>query len=191
MLVKRVVVLFSGKGTNLKNLIQKVHKKRFGDITIEIAAAITNNEKAEGINVARSNNISVDIILHDRYSSREEFDGVLVEKIKKYSPDLVVLAGFMRILSPVFTDNIKNAINIHPSLLPLFKGTKAIERSYASDMKVAGATVHRVSSELDSGEILEQECFHRENESFEEFEAKIHAIEYEILPKTVIKLLKK
>lgn len=95
----------------------------------------------------------------------------------------------MRILTPIFTDNIK-AINIHPSLLPLFKGANAIEASYQSKMKVAGVSVHEVSSGVDDGMIIDQACFYKDdNISIDEFEERIHEIEYVLFPKAVIKVL--
>ena len=181
--MKRIVILFSGRGTNLENIAKKLKG------LVEVAAAITNNPAAGGIERAKRLGIPVRIIDHRTFATREEFDKELVQAIEEYRPDLVVLAGFMRILTPVFTARITNAINIHPSLLPLFRGAKAIERSYASDMKVAGVTVHWVSEELDGGAIIDQACFHRENESFEEFAAKIHALEYELYPKVIADLV--
>jgi len=180
--MKKVVILFSGNGTNLENIAKKLGEKL-------AISAITNNPEAPGIERARRLGIPVTIIDHRGFGAREEFDRELVRHIRKISPDLVVLAGFMRILTPVFTRSVTNAINIHPSLLPLFRGAKAIERSYASDMKVAGVTVHWVSEELDGGKIIDQSCFHREEESLEEFEAKIHAIEYELYPRVIADLL--
>ena len=95
----------------------------------------------------------------------------------------------MRFLTPYFTQNIK-AINLHPSLLPLFKGGNAIEESFASPIKVAGISVHYVSEELDGGEIIAQQCFEKtEDMSLQDFEAKIHSLEHELLPKTVKNLL--
>ncbi len=182
--MKRILILFSGNGTNLENIIQKLHQKE-----LLVAAAITNNPAAKGIERAKKHGIPVEVLDHREFESREAFDHALVERIEKYSPDLVVLAGFMRILTPVFTSKIKNAINIHPSLLPLFKGARAIERSFASDMKVAGVTVHWVSEELDSGQIIDQACFHREDEDLEEFEARIHALEYELYPRVIQSIL--
>ena len=183
--MKRIVILFSGNGTNLENIIQKLHQKE-----LLVAAAITNNPKAKGIERAKKYNIPLEILDHRNFESREAFDQALVEHIQKYSPHLVVLAGFMRILTPVFTSQIHNTINIHPSLLPLFKGAKAIERSFASDMRVAGVTVHWVSEELDGGKIIDQACFHRENERLEEFEAKLHKLEYELYPKVIQNLVR-
>ncbi|MRJ02347.1 MAG: phosphoribosylglycinamide formyltransferase [Epsilonproteobacteria bacterium] len=183
--MKKIVILFSGSGTNLENIIKRLHGKE-----LIVAKAITNNPEAGGIERARRYNIPVEIIDHRQFSEREEFDRELVASIKEVEPDLVVLAGFMRILTKVFTSAIPNAINIHPSLLPCFKGARALERSYASDMKVAGVTVHWVNEELDGGEIIDQSCFHRgDTMDFQEFERRIHSLEYELYPKVIRSLL--
>ena len=181
--MKKIAILFSGNGTNLENIISTLHNKE-----LIVTKAITNNPKAKGIERAKKYGIKVIIIEHNNFPTREEFDKALVKELKKEDLDLVVLAGFMRILTPIFTDNIK-AINIHPSLLPLFKGAKAIQRSYQSDMKVAGVSIHEVTSELDGGKILAQECFNKDGMNFEEFENKIHQIEYRLYPQVIKKLL--
>ena len=183
--LKKIAILFSGEGTNLENIISKLHEK-----AVIVKKAITNNPNAKGIQRAEKYGIEVVIIDSKNFQSREEFDKELVKELKKEELDLVVLAGFMRILTPIFTDNVK-AINIHPSLLPLFKGAKAIEKSYQSDMKVAGVTVHEVTSELDGGKILAQECFNRDGMSFDEFEERIHKIEYELYPRVIKNLIHK
>ncbi|MRI58323.1 MAG: phosphoribosylglycinamide formyltransferase [Epsilonproteobacteria bacterium] len=182
--MKKIVILFSGNGTNLENIIQKLHDKE-----LLVARAITNNPSAKGIERAKKYGVEVEVIDHKKFPTREAFDEALVRSIEEVDPDLVVLAGFMRILTPVFTQAITNAINIHPSLLPLFKGAKAIERSFESPMKVAGVSVHWVSEELDSGEIIDQACFRKDQKSLEEFEAKIHEIEYDLYPKVILRLL--
>ncbi len=189
MSVKKIAILFSGEGSNLENLIRKLHKKDFKDFKIEVALAITNNPNANGIKRALKLGITSIVIDHRNFKTREEFDKRLVEEINKKECILSILAGFMRILTPVFTQNIK-ALNIHPSILPLFKGANAIKRSFQSDMKVAGVTVHTVTNELDGGEILAQECFNKEGMDFTTFEEKIHKIEHEIYPKTVVNFLK-
>jgi phosphoribosylglycinamide formyltransferase 1 len=172
------------------NIIQKVHKQTFGDTTIEVVAAVTNKAEAKGIEKLKPYNIPVNIIDHKAYDSREDFDTDLVNRIDYYKPDLVVLAGFMRILTPVFTQNIKS-INLHPSMLPLFKGAKAIEQSYANPDKPAGISVHWVSEELDGGSVIAQQELHRiEGETFESFKNRIHLLEYELLPQTIIDILK-
>ncbi len=189
MSLKKIVVLFSGEGTNLENIIKKLHKKSFSSDSYEVVAGITNKKEANGIQICKSYDIPFYIIEHKNYHSREEFDTKLVETINSFNPHLSVLVGFMRILTPIFTKNIK-AINLHPSLLPLFKGTNAIEKSFHSDMKVGGVSVHYVSDELDGGEIILQECFKKEeNETLESFTKKIKSLEYKLLPQAIIKIL--
>jgi len=182
---KKIVILFSGQGTNMLRIIQEVQKHK----NIDVVATITNKKEAQGIQKLKPFNIPVNIIDHKEYDSREDFDQELVNRINSYKPDLVVLAGFMRILTPVFTKNIKS-INLHPSMLPLFKGAKAIEQSYDNPDKPAGISVHWVSEELDGGSVIAQKKLHRiEGEAFESFKNRIHLLEYELLPRTVIDLL--
>jgi len=189
MAIKKITVLFSGVGTNLENIIKKLHQKNIKGTTYEVSGAICNNKNAKGIEICKHYNIPFTVIEHKNFISREEFDKALVNAINLYKPDLTVLAGFMRILTPTFTDNIK-AINLHPSLLPLFRGANAIEKSFNSDMKVGGVSVHLVSSELDGGEIVLQECFQKEeNETLQIFTKKIKDIEHRLLPKAIIKIL--
>ena len=148
---------------------------------------LCNKKDAYGIQRAKNFDLESVIIEHKDYKNREEFDEILVKKIKESGADLTILAGFMRILSPVFTKNIK-AINLHPSLLPLCKGAHAIKESYESDMKVAGVSVHWVNEELDGGKIIAQKAFEKQNLTFEEFEAKIHGLEHEILPLSIVEI---
>ncbi len=183
--MKKIVALFSGEGTNLANLIEKIHLK-YG----AIVCAITNNPEAGGIAKARSAHIPVEVLDHRDFESREAYDTALVKLIHEYNPDLVVLCGFMRILTPIFTSQVRS-INLHPSLLPAFKGSRAIERSFESDESVCGVSVHWVSDELDGGEIILQKSFTKNSsDTLEEFSAKIREIEHEILPLSVIKILK-
>lgn len=191
MVVKRVAILFSGSGTNMQNLFEKIHNKTFGNTKIEIVLTITNNKHARGIERSKKYDISPILIENEKFKIREEFDKKLVEIIKKHNIDLAVLAGFMRILTPIFTNNIL-AINVHPSLLPMFKGAHAIKESFLSEETKGGASVHFVNEELDGGEIIVQKCFNRtKNMNFEEFEKSIHDIEYEILPQAVVQVLTK
>ena len=167
------------------NIVNKIK-----NTNIEAIATITNKIDAKGISKLKPLDIPVNIINHKDYNSREEFDQELVNRINYYQPDLVVLAGFMRILTPIFTDNIK-AINLHPSMLPLFKGAKAIEKSFENTQEKAGVSIHWVSSELDGGSVIAQKELHRiENEDFNSFKNRIHLLEYELLPETIIELLK-
>jgi len=181
--LKKIVILFSGEGSNLENLIKKLHQK-----SVTVVGAITNNPDAKGIQKAKNLGIGVTILDHKEFNSREAFDTKLVEIIQSLEVDLTVLAGFMRILTPVFTGQIK-AINIHPSLLPLFKGANALERSFESKMKVGGVSVHYVVTEIDAGEIIFQKCFDKSDMDFSTFKKNIQACEYEIFPKAVISSL--
>jgi phosphoribosylglycinamide formyltransferase-1 len=190
MSVKKIVILFSGEGSNLENIVKKLHKKDIKGCRIEVSGAICNKEDAKGIQRCKRLGIPFGVIKHTAFNSREEFDEKLVESVLKFGADLVVLAGFMRVLTPVFTERLK-AINLHPSLLPLFKGANAIERSFNSDMKVGGVSVLFVSSELDGGEIISQKCFQKDDGmSFEEFKKRIKELEFELLPQAIVKILK-
>jgi phosphoribosylglycinamide formyltransferase-1 len=181
--MKKIVVLFSQTGSNFEYLAKHLHKKE-----AEIVLAITNNPNAKGIEVAKKYNIPLKIIDNKNYPNRESFDAKLVETILKLNPDLTILAGFMRILTPTFTENIK-AINLHPSLLPRHKGLHAIERSYEDEFDKGGVSVHYVTSELDGGEIILQKAINKKNLSFEEYYQKIRSIEKEALLEATLKVL--
>lgn len=188
MSVKRIAIAFSGEGSNLEALIKSLHKKRFDSIMIEVVAAITNKPQANGIKRAKKYGIDVIMIDHTNYESREDFDKELVNQIDNLNVDLVVLAGFMRILTPIFTKNIR-AINIHPSLLPAFKGANALKRSFDARENIVGVTVHHVVEEVDGGELIMQKSFDKRDMNFDQFKEKIHDCEHDIYPKAVIKTL--
>jgi len=184
MALKKIVILFSGRGSNMESIIQKLHNKN-----ITVVAAITNNKDAQGIKSAESLGIKVEILPHSDFADREAFDSALVSRIKNYEPDLTVLAGFMRILTPIFTDNIK-AVNIHPSLLPLFKGKDGIKDSFLSGMKVGGVSVHMVTNEMDGGKIVAQECVPiLKNDTLESYKQRVHEKEHELYPKAILEIL--
>lgn len=169
--MKKIAVLFSGAGSNLAYILEHLHQKE-----LEVAVALTNNSNAGGIHFAQEYRIPVEIIDSKGFESREAFDTVVVEKLNAYQPDLTVLAGFMRILTPAFTENIRS-INLHPSLLPRHKGLQAIERSYADEHSIGGVSVHWVTSELDGGEIILQKEVTKIGKSFEEYDAEVRRIE--------------
>ena len=189
MVVKKIAILFSGTGSNLEKILETLHQKTFQYCRIEVVLTLCNRPNAAGIAKSRAYGVEPLILDHTLYSSREAFDEALVQAIQKSGAELTILAGFMRILTPIFTKNIK-AINVHPSLLPLFKGGNAMKESFESSMKVAGISIHYVSEELDGGDIIAQSCFEKSDAmSFEMFEAEIHAKEHELLPKTIKNLL--
>ncbi len=180
---KKIAVLFSGKGSNFAHIVKTLHTQEF-----EVVVALTNNPSAEGIEVAKAASIPLEIIDSKAYESRESFDSVVVERLQQYSPELTVLAGFMRILTSVFTEQI-TSINLHPSLLPRHKGLKAIERSYEDEYSTGGVSVHYVSSQLDGGEILIQKEISKNDLNFEAYDKKIRSIEKDALVEAIRKVL--
>lgn len=150
----RVVVLISGRGSNLKAILDAVHA---GELPIEVCAVISNRPQAQGLQYARAANVPTEIVEHGAFAQRDAFDAALSERIDRYQPDLVVLAGFMRVLGASFIDHYAGRlINIHPSLLPAFPGLRTHEQALASGAKQHGATVHFVTHAVDSGPIIAQ-----------------------------------
>lgn len=182
--MKKIAVLFSGAGTNLQYILENLHGTE-----VEVVVALTNKEDAAGIAFAQEHNIPVEIIKSADFATREAFDSEMVHALHYYKPDLTVLAGFMRILTSTFTNEIK-AINLHPSLLPLHKGLMAIERSYDDENEEGGVSIHWVSSELDGGEVILQKIVQKENKSFQEYEAEIKSIEKIALAEGIKEALK-
>jgi phosphoribosylglycinamide formyltransferase-1 len=151
----QVLCLISGGGSNLQALIDWQTKGLLGHA--EIVCVISNNIDAPGLARAKKANIPVSCLPHHQYADRIEFDRALMQLIDGYQPDLIVLAGFMRILTPEFVNHYADRlINIHPSLLPKYKGLHTHRRAIEAGDTIAGATVHWVSEELDSGSIIRQ-----------------------------------
>jgi phosphoribosylglycinamide formyltransferase 1 len=151
---KRLVVLISGRGSNMEALLAA---KDAGELNADITAVISNRSDAKGLDTARTRGITALALPHRDYASRDAFDAALMRGIDAQAPDLVVLAGFMRILTPIFVQHYAGRlINIHPSLLPSFPGLDTHARALAAGCKVHGATVHFVTPELDHGPIVIQ-----------------------------------
>jgi len=181
--MNKIAVLFSGKGTNFAYIVKTLHKQE-----CEVVFALTNNPKAEGIAIAQEYAIPYGVVEPKNFDSREAYDAVVVETLKRYNPDLTVLAGFMRILTPTFTEQVK-AINLHPSLLPRHKGLQAIEKSYEDEHEEGGVSVHYVSSELDGGKVILQKTVAKKELSFEAYDKEIRAIEKEALTEAIMLVL--
>ncbi|MDZ4238472.1 MAG: phosphoribosylglycinamide formyltransferase [Hydrogenophaga sp.] len=155
---KNIVILISGGGSNMAAIVktaQKLHwREQFG---ARVAAVISNKADAQGLVFAREQGIATAVVDHKAFTNREAFDAELMVAIDHHNPVLVVLAGFMRILTPGFVAHYAGRIiNIHPSLLPAFTGLNTHQRAIDMGCKFAGVTVHRVTAELDHGDILEQ-----------------------------------
>jgi phosphoribosylglycinamide formyltransferase-1 len=158
MTIKNIVVLISGRGTNLDALLKAASDEHWeARPGARVAAVISNRADAAGLDVARRAGIPIHVISHTAYESRATFDDALRRAIDEYSPALVVLAGFMRVLTPDFVRRYEGRlINIHPSLLPLFPGLNTHRQALAAGVRIHGATVHFVSSEVDGGAIIAQ-----------------------------------
>lgn len=156
--MKNIVILISGSGSNMAAIAQTAHKEAWQEkFGLRIAAVISNRADAQGLPLAKSLGLATDLLPHRDFASREAFDGALIARIDLHAPQLVVLAGFMRILTPGFVQHYAGRlINIHPSLLPAFTGLDTYQRAIDMGCKVAGATVHQVTAELDHGAILAQ-----------------------------------
>ncbi|MBB3229669.1 phosphoribosylglycinamide formyltransferase [Halomonas stenophila] len=178
---RRVVVLISGNGSNLQALIDEQHHDRLGG---EIVAVISNQPDAHGLKRARDAGIDAVALPHREYDSREAYDGALIKVIERHEPDLVVLAGFMRILTPRFVQRfLGRLINIHPSLLPAYQGLNTHARALADGVAEHGCSVHFVTEELDGGPVLLQAVVEvAEGETEESLKEKVHAREHLIYP---------
>ena len=182
----KIAVLISGNGSNLEALISAC-KKNVINGTIDII--ISNNPDAYGIERAKNHSINYKIIDNNRYETREDFDQALLEELKNSNPDLIVLAGFMRILTPLMIEAFKNKIiNIHPSLLPKYPGLDTHNSVIKNGDLKHGITIHFVNEVLDGGQIIAQgEISVNANETLEELKTRIHAIEHVMLPMVVSK----
>lgn len=154
----KLAILISGRGSNMRSIINSCKEDNF---PAEVNLVISNNPNAPGIKFAQDNNIDIKVIDHNKYknqpNSRKFFEEAIHNHIIKYDIDIICLAGFMRILSPFFINKWKNKIiNIHPSLLPDFKGANAVRDAFNAKAKEYGCTVHFVDQEVDNGKIIMQ-----------------------------------
>jgi phosphoribosylglycinamide formyltransferase-1 len=152
MVTKKIVVLISGSGSNLQALADKLHLQKVNQQQVEIIAVISNKRDAFGLERAREANIPTIVVESKGVSSREEYDALLATELDKLQPDLILLAGFMRILTSDFVHQYQGKmLNIHPSLLPKYQGVNTHQRAIDAGDKEHGASVHFVTPELDSG----------------------------------------
>jgi phosphoribosylglycinamide formyltransferase-1 len=156
--MKNIVILISGSGSNMAAIVRRAQQEQWETrLGARVAAIISNKADAKGLVFAREQGIATAVLDHKAFASREAFDAALMQEIDRHAPALVVLAGFMRILTPGFVAHYAGRLlNIHPSLLPAFPGLHTHERAIDAGCKFAGATVHEVTAELDHGPILAQ-----------------------------------
>jgi phosphoribosylglycinamide formyltransferase-1 len=189
---KNIVILISGSGSNMAAIVETARTQRWlARYGARVAAVISNKAAAQGLVWAKEQGITTTALDHTAYDSREAFDAALMIEIDRHEPALVVLAGFMRILTPGFVQHYEGRlVNIHPSLLPAFPGLKTHQRAIEMGCRVAGASVHRVTSELDHGEILEQAVVPvLPGDTAETLAARVLTQEHLIYPRAVERLI--
>jgi phosphoribosylglycinamide formyltransferase-1 len=180
---RRIAVLFSGVGSTFAYLLEQLPARG-----ISVAVALTNRQDAGGIDVAKRFGIPLEIVESNRFERREDFDREVLRVLEPYGVDLVVLAGFMRILTPHFTESVR-AINLHPSLLPRHKGLDAIRRSWDDAYPDGGATVHWVSAELDGGTTILQKSISKKGLDYPRYYAEIRRLEKTLLLEAIDRVL--
>jgi phosphoribosylglycinamide formyltransferase-1 len=176
----RVVVLLSGRGSNFRAIAE-------AQLPIEIVAVVSNRPQAGGLEYARERGIPTVALDHTGHPDREAFDALLADEVERHRPDLVVLAGYMRILSTAFIARFEDRLlNIHPSLLPMFPGLKTHERALEEGVKIHGCTVHFVTPQLDHGPIVIQAAVPvRADDTPDSLAARVLAQEHRIYPQAI------
>lgn len=179
-----IAVLCSGSGTNLQAIIDSV---KSGYIPAKIALVVSDNKDAPALERAKKAGIETLVLDKKNFKTREDFDKEIVKNLKKKDVELVVLAGFMRLISPYFINEYKNRImNIHPALLPSFKGVHGIKDALDYGAKITGPTVHFVDEELDSGPIILQKVVEIMGDDTEDtLLERVHKAEHKIYPEAI------
>ena len=182
--MKNIVILISGRGSNMEAIVHTCAQEKWG---ARIAAVVSNKASAGGLAFAASHGIATEVVDHKQFDSREAFDTELARVIDQHQPDLVVLAGFMRILTEGFVRHYEGRLlNIHPSLLPAFPGLHTHERAIEAGCKLAGATVHLVTPELDHGPIVIQAAVPvLADDTGDTLSARVLRQEHQIYPRAV------
>jgi len=182
--MKSIVILISGRGSNMEAIVDACQREGW---PARIAAVISNKAEASGLQFAASHGIATAVVDHKAFTSREAFDAELAQVIDGFTPDVVVLAGFMRILTEGFVRHYEGRLlNIHPSLLPAFPGLHTHQRAIEAGCKLAGATVHFVTPELDHGPIVMQAAVPvLTNDTADTLAARVLTQEHRIYPQSV------
>ncbi|MBA3059532.1 MAG: phosphoribosylglycinamide formyltransferase [Gammaproteobacteria bacterium] len=196
--MKNIVILISGGGSNMAAIVKTAQREAWADkLGARVAAVISNKANAAGLVFAREQGIATEVLDHKAFASREAFDAALALLVDRFDapeqPALVVLAGFMRILTPGFVARYAGRLlNIHPSLLPAFPGLHTQQQAIDAGCKVAGATVHQVTAELDHGPILAQAVVPvLPGDTVEMLAARVLTQEHIIYPRAIAELLQK
>ena len=180
--MKNIVILISGRGSNMQAIVQAQAAGKIANA--KIAAVLSNNPDAAGLAWAAERGIATAALNHKDFASRADFDRAMMKLIDQHAPDLVVLAGFMRILTPEFCAHYANrCINIHPSLLPSFTGLHTHQRALDEGCRVSGCTIHFVTEVLDNGAIIVVPIL--DGDTAESIAARVLKVEHQLLPQAV------
>ena len=179
-----IAVFASGRGTNFSAIIRAVKK---GKIKANLSLLVCDNPQAAAIGRARRAEIKVALVKREDFAAKEDFEAKIIGHLEENKIDLIVLAGFMRLLGPALVSRYKGRIlNIHPALLPAFKGTEGIKDAFAYGVKITGVSVHFVDEAMDHGPIILQETVKiEEDDTRESLEKKIHKLEHRVYPEAV------
>lgn len=182
--MKKLVILISGRGSNMEAIVRACARERW---PAQVAAVIANRPDAAGLAFAASHGIATAVVDHRSFDGRDSFDAALADEIDRFAPDLVILAGFMRILTPAFVRRYEGRmLNIHPSLLPSFKGIHTHQAALDAGVALHGATVHFVIPELDSGAIVAQGALPvRAGDDAAALAQRVLALEHVLYPRAV------
>lgn len=177
-------VLVSGSGTNLQSIIERLHN---GPQDIEVAVVISDKAGAYGLKRAERAGIPTAVLRSEDFPERVEQDWAVADELERHGVDLVVLAGYMRVVTPAFLDRFPyKVVNLHPSLLPAFPGSSAITDALDSGVRITGVTVHLVDEGVDTGPVILQEAVDIEyNDTVESLAARIHEVEHRLLPRAI------
>ena len=192
--MKNIVILISGTGSNMAAIVRAAERERWAErLGARVVAVLSNRPGAAGLDTARAAGIATAVVDHRAHASREAFDAALMQVVDAHQPALLVLAGFLRILTPAFVAHYAGRlVNIHPSLLPAFPGLHTHQRAIDMGCRFAGATVHQVTAELDHGAILAQAVLPvLPGDSAEALAARVLTQEHLMYPRAIAELLPK
>lgn len=186
--MKKIAVFASGTGSNFQAINEAIEK---GDINAELCILISDRPNSLSIEKAKRFSVPFLALSPKKYSSKEEYESVILDELKKLDIDIIVLAGYMRLIgTTLLKEYKKRIINIHPSLLPSFKGIDAVGQAMKAGVQITGVTVHYVDEGMDTGEIISQQALDISSlKSRDEIESEIHKIEHKLYPKTINKVL--
>ena len=185
--MKNIVILLSGRGSNFVSIVKEAERAGWAKEGLKIACVVSNRPGAAGLECAKEFGIDAFCVDHKTYETREAFENAVIDILDRYDPAVVVLAGFMRVLTPNFVNHFGGRIlNIHPALLPLFKGLDTHQRALDAGVRLHGCTVHFVSAELDGGSIIGQAAVPvLASDTAETLAARVLRLEHILYPRAV------